>query len=148
MGVKIRLLNIHKENPSTCITSRNIRNKIFGRGVKTRRCSLGGEQGTSDFTRSVLRISPASRTPPRRGHQKRERERERMNISLIYITRLFQSNIAIHQRGFQWQAITSSACCCCCSLGPQLPNSPWKNNIYIFIKFSLNTCPAVKQSHI
>lgn len=73
---------------------------------------------------------------------KRERERESENISLIYITRLFQSNIAIHQGGFQWQAITrlpgSSACCLCCcrSLGPQLPNSPWKQYLYIYYIFT------------
>lgn len=72
----------------------------------------------------------------------KERERESENISLIYITRLFQSNIAIHQGGFQWQAITrlpgSSACCLCCcrSLGPQLPNSPWKQYLYIYYIFT------------
>lgn len=50
--------------------------------------------------------------------------------------------MAIHQRGFQWQAITrlrgSSACClcCCCSLGPQLPNSPWKQYLYIYYIFT------------
>ncbi len=71
-----------------------------------------------------------------------ERERGRENISLIYITRLFQSNMAIHQRGFQWQPITrlpgSSACrlCCCRSLGPQPPNSPWKQYLYIYYIFT------------
>ena len=50
--------------------------------------------------------------------------------------------MAIHQKGFQWQAITrlpgSSACClcCCCSLGPQLPNSPWKQYLYIYYIFT------------
>lgn len=50
--------------------------------------------------------------------------------------------MAIHQWGFQWQAITrlldSSACCLCCfcSLGPQLPNSPWKQYLYIYYIFT------------
>lgn len=50
--------------------------------------------------------------------------------------------MAIHQRGFQWQAITrlpdSSACClhCYCSLGPRLPNSPWKQYLYIYKIFT------------
>lgn len=52
------------------------------------------------------------------------------------MTRLFQSNIAIYQRGFLWQAITSSACCRCLSLGPQLPNSPWKQYLYIYYIFT------------
>lgn len=50
--------------------------------------------------------------------------------------------MAIHQRGFQWQAITrlpgSSArrLCCCRSLGPQPPNSPWKQYLYIYYIFT------------
>lgn len=31
---------------------------------------------------------------------------------------------------------------------PKQPEQRPENNIYIFITFSLNTCPSVKQSHI
>ena len=95
------------------------------------------------FLPSHLRFLPHTTTNrPRNQKRERERERERENISLIYITRLFQSNMAIHQRGFQWQAITrlpdSSACCLCCcrSLGPPLANSPWKQYLYIYYIFT------------
>lgn len=90
--------------------------------------------------RSLLWLPPA--------HKKKEREndavREKANVSLIYITRLIQSNMAIHQWGSQWQAITvlpgTSApclCCwCCSSMGPQLPNSSWKQYLYIYHIFT------------
>lgn len=59
--------------------------------------------------------------------------------------------MAIHQRGFQWQAITrlpgsSARCLCCfCSLGPQLPNSPWKQYLYIYYIFTqyLPSCKTI-----
>lgn len=91
-------------------------------------------------------ISHLAPQPPRsarfKHHRPKERRREGENISLIYITRLFQSNMAIHQRGFQWQAITrlpgSSACRlhCCRSSWPQRPNSSWKQYLYIYYIFT------------
>lgn len=48
--------------------------------------------------------------------------------------------MAIHQRGFQWQAITrpadSSACCLCYCRSLALPNSPWKQYLYIYYIFT------------
>lgn len=95
----------------------------------------------SDHAHSFSALAP---TCPQKKEGENDAVREKANVSLIYITRLIQSNMAIHQWGSQWQAITvlpgTSApclCCwCCSSMGPQLPNSSWKQYLYIYHIFT------------
>lgn len=98
-----------------------------------------------DFSRITLQTT--TQTDKERSEKKIEREREsgkendrvRENIGLIYITCLFQSNMAIHQRGFQWQAITrpaDSSACCWRPFRPRPQNNPWKQYLYIYYIFT------------
>lgn len=96
---------------------------------------------------SRITLQTTTQTHKERREVKIEREREsgkendrvRENIGLIYITCLFQSNMAIHQRGFQWQAITrpaDSSACCWRPFRPRPQNNPWKQYLYIYYIFT------------